>query len=72
MACKLKTMKLLDCVLIGVCAVIGSNMVSLDGLNKHNQVIHSSDYSQSYFISVNFFFPLIIYTKLPTFNSMGI
>ena len=44
LACNLKTRKLLDCALIGVCAVIGSNMVSLDGLNKHNQVIHSSDY----------------------------
>ena len=27
MACNLKTTQLLDCALIGVCAVIGSNMV---------------------------------------------
>ena len=27
MDCNLKTMKLLDCVHIGICAVIGSNMV---------------------------------------------
>ena len=29
MACNLKTIKLLDCALIGVCAVIGSNTVCL-------------------------------------------
>ena len=31
MACNLKTTKLLDCVLIGVCVVIGSNMVCFHG-----------------------------------------
>ena len=34
MACNLKTEKLLDCVLMEVCAVIGLNAVCFHGENK--------------------------------------